>query len=163
MFSRTKDLWRSFAKLDNLRNNIIEAWLSQNIDVVIAPGFVFPAPPIKNPARLVPAISYTCAYNMIDFPAGSMPVTRVIKQDEVVKDKQTKSNLSLIHHNFPVQNQDALEDYPKNDDMLHRLVYEGAKNTVGLPLNVQIVGRPWQEEMVLHAMQELEKQVKYHD
>ena len=66
-----------------MKNDIHDAWLAEGIDAVIAPGFVFPAPPIKNPARLVPAISYTAAYNMVDFPAGSLPVTRVTSADEV--------------------------------------------------------------------------------
>jgi hypothetical protein len=51
--------------------------------VIIAPGFTFPAPPVKHPARLVPAVSYTAAYNVLDFPVGSVPITRVIPQDEV--------------------------------------------------------------------------------
>ena len=51
--------------------------------MIIAPGFTFPAPPVKHPARLVPAVSYTAAYNVLDFPVGSVPITRVIPQDEV--------------------------------------------------------------------------------
>ena len=55
-----------------------------------------------------------------------------------------------------------MENYPRNKDILFQLVYEGAKqNTIGLPLNVQIIGRPWQEELVLHVMKLLEKHVKY--
>ena len=26
-------------------------------------------------------VSYTCAYNVLDFPAGSLPVTKVTKED----------------------------------------------------------------------------------
>ena len=58
-------------------------FFSKEIDVIIAPGFTFPAPPVKHPARLVPAVSYTAAYNVLDFPVGSVPITRVIPQDEV--------------------------------------------------------------------------------
>ena len=66
-----------------MTHEILTTWQNQNIDVVIAPGFAFPAPPVKHPARLVPAVSYTAAYNVVDFPAGTVPVTRVIPEDEV--------------------------------------------------------------------------------
>ncbi len=55
-----------------------------------------------------------------------------------------------------------MEDYPK-DDFLLRLVHQGASsNTVGLPLNVQVIGRPWQEELVLHVMKLLQDNVSFH-
>ena len=71
-------------KHNNSDTNSKWLWLfSKEIDVIIAPGFTFPAPPVKHPARLVPAVSYTAAYNVLDFPVGSVPITRVIPQDEV--------------------------------------------------------------------------------
>jgi hypothetical protein len=82
---RTKNLWKSLEKLDSVTHDILTSWQGQGIDVVIAPGFVFPAPPVKHPARLVPCVSYTAAYNVLDFPAGCVPITRVIPQDEVTK------------------------------------------------------------------------------
>lgn len=55
-----------------------------------------------------------------------------------------------------------MEHYPRHKDILLQLVYEGAKqNTVGLPLNVQVIGRPWQEELVLHVMKLLENSVNF--
>lgn len=70
-------------RLDNVIEEMLTLWQAKGIDVVIAPGFVFPAPPVKHPARLIPAVSYTASYNVLDFPAGSVPVTRVVPQDEV--------------------------------------------------------------------------------
>ena len=83
-FFSTKDLWKSLEKLDGIVKEVTTTWQTNNIDVVIAPGFAFPAPPLKHPARLVPASSYTSVYNVMDFPAGSVPVTRVISEDEVI-------------------------------------------------------------------------------
>ena len=74
--------WKQKHKNSNANSKWL--WLfSKEIDVIIAPGFTFPAPPVKHPARLVPAVSYTAAYNVLDFPVGSVPITRVIPQDEV--------------------------------------------------------------------------------
>lgn len=70
-------------RLDNVIDEILTLWQAKGIDVIIAPGFVFPAPPVKHPARLIPAVSYTASYNVLDFPVGSVPVSRVIAQDEV--------------------------------------------------------------------------------
>jgi len=137
--THSKDLSISLRKLDEIIHEILTTWQNQNIDVVIAPGFAFPAPPVKHPARLVPAVAYTAAYNVVNFPAGTVPVTRVTSEDEI-----------------------AMKDYPRGKDLLFQLVYEGAKkNTVGLPLGVQIIGRPYQEELVLHVMQLLENHVKF--
>ena len=59
--------------------------------------------------------------------------------------------------------QAGMESYPANEDYLLKLVYQGAcENTVGLPLNVQVVGRPWQEELVLHVMKLLQDNVNFH-
>ena len=71
-------------KVDNIVEEILTLWQQKGLDVIIAPGFAFPAPPYKHPARLVPAVSYTASYNVLDFPVGSVPVTRVIPQDEVI-------------------------------------------------------------------------------
>ena len=80
---RSKDLWKSLEKLDNVTHEVLAAWQAQGVDVIVAPGFAFPAPPVNHPARLVPAVSYTAAYNVLDFPAGSVPITKVIPEDEV--------------------------------------------------------------------------------
>ena len=51
-----------------------------------------------------------------------------------------------------------MQSYPGyRDDVLCGIIKDGGSSgTVGLPLNVQVIGRPWQEEMVLHVMQRLE-------
>ena len=56
-----------------------------------------------------------------------------------------------------------MESYPRpSEDLLFKLVHDGAgANTVGLPLNVQVVGRPWQEELVLHVMKLLQDNVSF--
>ena len=46
----------------------------QNIDVVIAPGMAMPAVKLGYPGWLITAITYTYVYNLLNFPAGSVPV-----------------------------------------------------------------------------------------
>ena len=53
-----------------------------------------------------------------------------------------------------------MTNYPTND-ILYKLIHSGTKGAIGLPLNVQVIGRPWHEEMVLHVMKELEDTANY--
>ena len=96
MFSRTTELWKSLAALDTITHEVLTAWQQKGIDVIIAPGFAFPAPPVKHPARLIPAVSYTAGYNVLDFPVGTVPITRVLPQDEA-----SNSPMNLTRHIFP--------------------------------------------------------------
>ena len=48
-----------------------------------------------------------------------------------------------------------MKNYPTND-ILYNLIKSGTEGAVGLPLNVQVIGKPWHEEMVLGVMKELE-------
>ena len=94
--SRTTELWKSLAALDTITHEVLTAWQQKGIDVIIAPGFAFPAPPVKHPARLIPALSYTAGYNVLDFPVGTVPITRVLPQDEA-----SNSPMNLTRHIFP--------------------------------------------------------------
>lgn len=68
------DVWKlNVERVDFIRNVLLD-WQSAGIDVIIAPGFGIPAPLTGYPAWLQIASTYTCAYNLLDFPVGSMPV-----------------------------------------------------------------------------------------
>ena len=55
--------------------DVLKDWTSKGIDVVLAPGLGMPAQPLGYPAWELGAISYTCVYNMLNFPSGSVPVS----------------------------------------------------------------------------------------
>ena len=83
----TKDLWVSMEQVRDIRNEILSAWNSQNLDVVLAPGFAYLAPPQSYPARLGAVASVTGAYNVLNFPVGAMPMIRKTEQDQVRRRK----------------------------------------------------------------------------
>ena len=60
-----------------------QAWRDLDLDVLIAPGFGTPSMPVKDPARLVPLTAYTNVYNVLDLPAGSLPVEVYTQDDQV--------------------------------------------------------------------------------
>ena len=80
---------------------------------------------------------YTLIYNVLDFPAGSIPVTKVTA-DDVTK----------------------MANYP-TPDLGHKIIKKGMTGTEGLVVNVQVVTLPWQEEMCLRVMKELEDAVDF--
>ncbi len=53
--------------------------------------------------------------------------------------------------------------YPNSGDYIFRLVHESCKEASGLPLNIQVIGRHFQEELVLHVMKELERESNFQD
>ena len=84
-----------------------------------------------------PASSYTAVYNLIGCPAGILPVTRESAEDQA-----------------------ALEaDYP-DTDANYRLARQAGRGATGCPLGVQVIGRHYQEEMVLHVMRTIERLVQ---
>ena len=53
-------------------------------------------------------------------------------------------------------------------DLLYKVIKAGTESAnsgrqsaVSLPLNVQVIGKPWEEEMVLHAMEVMERLAKF--
>ncbi|TRZ02640.1 hypothetical protein DNTS_000623 [Danionella cerebrum] len=81
------------------------------------------------------ALTYTMLYNLLNFPAGSVPVSVVTEEDEE----------QLQHYNFI------------HKDPLDKLFVEAVKGGVGLPVAVQCVSLPWQDEMCLRFMKEVEE------
>ncbi len=55
----------------------------------------------------------------------------------------------------------ALKNYPGRErDLVYGWVKDGTRGAVGMPLNVQVIGRPWNEEMVARVMKEIHESVK---
>ncbi|XP_075688151.1 fatty-acid amide hydrolase 1-like [Rhinoderma darwinii] len=80
------------------------------------------------------AVSYTILYNLVDFPAGVLPVTKVTREDE-----------------------EALKEYEgHHKDVWDKLLKKAVSDSVGLPVAVQCVALPWQEEQCLRLMKEVE-------
>ncbi|CAG0893201.1 unnamed protein product [Darwinula stevensoni] len=131
------ELWEAERKRSVYLDETIRAWKEADLDACIGP--VWPTPAVKLPfskaffgsfsfAPTRAAAAYTMMYNMLDFPAGVVPVTRVTEAD-----------------------MEKLQDFP---DKIMREAVEGG---VGLPIGVQVVTLPWQEEKLLRVMKDLHK------
>jgi fatty acid amide hydrolase len=75
-------------------------------------------------------------YNLLDLPSGVVPVGVVRKEEETYDD-------------------------PYHNDKATRKSKESVKGAEGLPLAVQVITLPFQEELCLNIMKQIEKGVNF--
>jgi fatty acid amide hydrolase len=100
-------------------------------DVVLCPACALPAWNHGAARDLVLAGASTVLYNVLGYPAGVVPVTRV-RPDEEVGRKPSR-------------------------DLVEQAAYKVELGSAGLPIGVQVVARPWREHVALAAMQAIEE------
>ncbi|KAM7162946.1 vitamin D3 hydroxylase-associated protein-like [Macrochelys suwanniensis] len=128
-----KLLWKQHAQVTAYRMEFIAAWRKLKLDVVLCP-VLGPAFTLGYPGKLFAAVSSTMLYNVLNFPAGVVPVTTVTEADE-----------------------DELKHYTGHyGDPWDRRLRQAVEGAVGLPVAVQCVALPWQEELCLRFMKEVE-------
>uniref|UniRef100_A0A803TUW1 Fatty-acid amide hydrolase 1 n=1 Tax=Anolis carolinensis TaxID=28377 RepID=A0A803TUW1_ANOCA len=115
------------------RQSFAAEWKKCKLDVILCP-VLGPAFTLGYPAKVLTAISSTMLFNVLNFPAGVVPVTTVTEED----DKELKEYQGLY------------------GDPWDKKLKEAVKGAVGLPVAVQCVALPWQEELCLRFMKEIE-------
>ncbi|XP_025062300.1 vitamin D3 hydroxylase-associated protein-like [Alligator sinensis] len=128
-----KAMWQHQACVLAYRTEFIAKWKKLQLDVVLCP-VLGPAFTLGYPGKLLAAVSSTMLYNTLDFPAGVVPVTTVTETDEE----------ELLHHRGHY------------NDAWDRRLRKAVEGAVGLPVAVQCVALPWQEELCLRFMKEVE-------
>ena len=103
-------------------------------DLILCPPSALPAFTHGASKDLVTAGSYAPLYNLLGYPAGVAPVTRVREVEEVGR-KPSRDRL----------------------EALARKVEQGS---AGLPMGVQVVARPWREHVALAAMAAIEEDAR---
>ena len=125
------DLWRLTAERTVLRQKEFDAWNAQELDAVLMPPHVLPAMPLQTSGDLTLTLTYMFRYVMLNFPAGVVPVTRVRPEE--------------THW-----------EGPRPLDRLSRRCAEVVRGAVGLPVGVQVVARPYREDVALAVMAAIE-------
>ncbi|XP_035883378.1 fatty-acid amide hydrolase 1-like [Phyllostomus discolor] len=119
------------------QQEFIAKWKSLDLDVLLAPS-LDPAFYIGYGSKAIESISYTALYNLLNFPVGVVPVTTVTLQDE--------------------EEQAFYKGY--YGDSNDRNFAEAIKGSLGLPVAVQCIALPWEEELCLRFMKEVETMTK---
>ncbi|XP_061040251.1 fatty-acid amide hydrolase 1 isoform X2 [Eubalaena glacialis] len=127
-------LWELHREIEVYRHSVIAQWRAVELDVLLTP-MLGPALDLNGPGKATGAVSYTLLYNCLDFPAGVVPVTTVTAEDEA-----------------------QMEHYKGYfGDIWDKTLQKAVKKSVGLPVAVQCVALPWQEELCLRFMREVER------
>lgn len=130
---RISEYWQWTNKARNYRATLLDAWADANIDAVLCPVFATPALPHGFSKDFAIAGTPAMMYNLVQFPAGAVPVTRV----------QPSETLRNTH-----------------GDRFEKKAAAVDSQSSGLPVGVQLVARPWQESLVLALMNAVEKRVR---
>ncbi|CAL1593793.1 unnamed protein product [Knipowitschia caucasica] len=130
-------LWKLHASIEDCVKDTIAEWRRLRIDVVLCP-MIAPAFNYNYCGKLNCMLSYTSPYNVLNFSAGVVPATTVTAQDE--------ENLRPL----------------ASGNRFQRILYQAAVGGEGLPVGVQCVALPWQEELCLRFMKEVEELVNKH-
>ena len=102
----------------------------EGFDVILCPAAALPAFRHGATEELILAGAYTCLYNVLGWPAGVVPVTRVRPDEE--------------------------SDRRPSKDPMDRAARETERGSAGLPIAVQVAARPWREDLALAVMAALE-------
>ncbi|XP_050819627.1 vitamin D3 hydroxylase-associated protein-like [Gopherus flavomarginatus] len=128
-----KEFSELHAALMIYQQEFLSRWRNLDLDVILCP-VLGPAFTLGYPGRLIAAVSSTMLYNVLNFPAGVVPVTTVTEADE--------ENLKHYTGHY--------------SDPWDRRLRQAVEGAMGLPVAVQCVALPWQEELCLRFMKEVE-------
>ncbi|NXQ30096.1 FAAH1 hydrolase, partial [Alaudala cheleensis] len=133
IYRSVKEMWNHHHQIQVYRSQFISQWKDLQLDVVLCP-VLGPAFTPGYPGKLLTAISSTMLYNVLNFPAGVVPVSTVTEADE--------EELKLYKGCC--------------DDPWDRTLKQAVSGALGMPVAVQCVALPWQEELCLRFMKEVE-------
>lgn len=128
-----RELFRLTVELRAYRRQLIEAFRAEPIDILLAPAHATAALPHGLSKDFVVAGSYSMLFNLVQFPGGVVPVSRVRASET----RRSSPRGGLERHAAKV---DA--------------------TSAGLPVGVQVIARPWHDADVLAAMFAIEDGVR---
>ena len=126
-----------YKQILTFQKKFADEYRAHGFDALLWPSFPCPAVPVDLPREMLGSVSYTALFNLLDWPAGVTPVTKVEADD--------------------CQN---LVGFDK--DMFHRTikVANETSDAIGLPVAIQIAAPRYCEETVLRLMSEVESKLK---
>jgi fatty acid amide hydrolase len=125
--------WQTVDAIEDFKRDLLQSLEKADggpIDVLLCPAY--PLPAVRHGATEFLPIpgAYTTLANVSGFPAGIVPVTRVRSGEE--------------------------SDRPVNRDPIDRLARDNEIGSIGLPIGVQVISRPWRDHIALAAMSAIE-------
>ena len=132
----TLDYQLHSGKIEEYKREWIKYWRGQQLDFVVSPGFGSWAPLHGGSEHTSIAAAYAYLWNVLNMTVGAMPVTRVQADEQ----------------NYESRYRDLSSSFMK----------QMALGSEGLPVGIQIVSLPFQEEKVLGLMSQLEEKINFY-
>ncbi|KAK5986938.1 hypothetical protein GCK32_010868, partial [Trichostrongylus colubriformis] len=90
----TVELRETYAEIEQYRGEVVELMMKNHIDALLCPPQVLITPKHDIPAKLFSAVGYTALFNLLDFGAGVVNVTKVKESDEqILRDEYPETDL----------------------------------------------------------------------
>lgn len=132
------EVFKTMAEVGEYQAEFAKKWASAKLDVLLCPVLPFPSPLETTPDPMLSGgVVYVSMYNMLDYPSGVVTVGKVSESDVAAA-------------------QSRVAEYRKAGDTMNASHAEWQSETKGLPVAVQVVGRPLDEETVLRVMTEIQ-------
>ncbi len=128
------DYWKLVQRRTDMRLAEFDAWQRAGLDALICPPHVVPAMGHRQSGDFALSLGPMFRWTLLNFPAGVVPVTKV---------RATET-----------------DGYPGGTDRIAKKVRSIMSGAEGMPIGVQIVAKPYQENLLLTAMAAIEKGVK---
>jgi fatty acid amide hydrolase len=123
------DYWRLTARVMEFQarfRNQLDRAVGGPIDLILMPTYAVPAVRHMATINMPFAGTYALLSPLLGYPAGVVPVTRVRGEEEAGRSKSF--------------------------DLAEKTALETDRGSAGLPIGIQLMGRPWRDDVVLAAM-----------
>jgi len=147
------DLYKWNAIRNRMCEKLLHAMQSDNIDLLLCPTVGLPAWPHNYMNYLEASTSYCWLWNYFGLPAGVVPVSFTEKNE---------------HSHVPYAN--TVSSYEANDPItkftqrtLEELDQAVLNSGQAFPLTVQVVGKPYSDELVLRGMKSIETLIEKYE
>jgi fatty acid amide hydrolase len=134
----SNDLLLTLYEIGNLKEKFYAWWIEQGIDAMILPTVALPAFTHGSSKDLEASICYVMPASLFSLPTGVVPIT------QVREDEQSYGKGDCCHN-----------------DMLTKEADKCMKQSINLPIGVQIMTLPWQDEKCIELMKILEEKIPF--
>ncbi|KAM7539434.1 hypothetical protein Aperf_G00000055270 [Anoplocephala perfoliata] len=154
-FSTVSELEACVLKLKAFRDRVVDSLRAASIDVLLCPvaGFAV-ALPVHPPFPSTAMLAFQNLANTLGIPAGCMPSGLLVERQDMEVLTQAVEGGEI-----KAARDDAEREFYSgygNISLLHRRMLPLQEGTEGLPIPVQFMSLPWQDELCLYAMREFE-------
>lgn len=122
-----------FKKIMHSRNLLLEQMEKNEIEVLLCPSMM-PAVLKDTSKNLSVWVFYMNIWNAFGFPSGHVPITKVAENEQIYESKF--------------------------NGLMEKTMKKNMENSKGLPVGIQVVSTPWNDEKVIAVMRILEKGTK---